>query len=224
MHNRGAAAWANAEAAGLARTSRLWRPEFPRLLVHAVTGDGVRNYPRAIRRFLGFAKREDEKVDNVSDLDRAATWAKQRPASRVTSPYPDLKDELPISARALKNWEKLEGDPEREPLCRSLLAIAPAKLSGRNNDLGWRAWSQSKELLREQDIENPRVSDISVGEPAEEGGASPVSLELGVLERGEATKRGTSQGVVVLDPEVALFDICKKRSLRNDQRVFFFFH
>ena len=136
--------------------------------------------------------------------------------------YPDLKDELPVSARALKSWEKLEGDPEREPLCRSLLALAIAKLSERNNDMGWCAWSPSRKLLREQDIEDLRVSDISIGEPPEEGAASPVSPELGVLERGETTKRGTSQGVVLLDPEVALFCICKKKSLRSAQRIFSF--
>ena len=49
-----------------------------------------------------------------------------------------------------------------------------------------------------------------------------MSLELGVLERGETTKRGTSQGVVVLDPKIALFYIRKKKSLRDDQRVFSF--
>ena len=44
IHNRGAAAWDRAAAAGLGRTSRLWRPEVSRLLFHAVTDDGIRSY------------------------------------------------------------------------------------------------------------------------------------------------------------------------------------
>ena len=59
--------------------------------------------------------------------------------------HPDLKKELPISARALKSWEKLEGDQEREPRCQSLLAIAIAELPERSNEMGWCVWSQSRE-------------------------------------------------------------------------------
>ena len=146
----------------------------PRLLVHAVTDNGVRNYLRAIWRFLGFAQREKETGENIADLDRAATWAMEHMAyeeqrssqagkdlrAGLLHLYPELKDELPISARALESWEKLEGDPEREPLCRSLLAIAIAKLSEKSDDMAWCVWSQSRELLREQDVENLRASDI----------------------------------------------------------------
>ena len=43
IHNRGAAAWENAKAAGLGKTSRALRPPFTRFLAHAVSYDGANN-------------------------------------------------------------------------------------------------------------------------------------------------------------------------------------
>lgn len=63
-----------------------------------------------------------------------------------------------------------------------------------------------------------RDRDIKVG--SDEPGNENVALELGVLERGVSTKRGTSQGVPVLEPILARFYIARKAQIGDDDFVF----
>jgi hypothetical protein len=126
---------------------------------------------------------------------------------------PELKGKLPQSQRAIKAWEVLEGNKEREPMCRETAGLMIEALARRNEECAWMAWSQLDTAMREQDLEQLSSDDISVGH-------SGVGLALGVLERGESTKTGSAQGVEVRDPALQSFFAQRKLELLPGDKVF----
>ena len=134
----------------------------PRLLVHAVTNRTLASYVRAVLRFLRFVSLEQEPVETIEQLDDAMTWHMDHMAyeqkqssqagknlkSGAVHLLPDLKDQLPKASRAVRSWEKLEGEVEREPLCLALSGIVVEKLGKKSPLYGWAAFSQLRDLLR----------------------------------------------------------------------------
>lgn len=101
---------------------------------------------------------------------------------------PKLQGKSGESQRALETWKELEGNPEREPLCKAAGALLIEKVAKRRQHMGYGSWTQVDHVMREQDLDHLVCYDISIGKTG-------VSLELGVLERGERTKAGAQQGV-----------------------------
>lgn len=233
LKNRGAGAWENVQS-GL----RSWAGEFPRLLTHGGVNRTGRQYLKQVFDFLRAYKTDPllrEKVpqmDTVTDVDRVGTWFMERQCYKELKSHqdgknlrsgllalaPELKGELPWSTRASKVWERQVGNAEREPLCREFMGLMIEGIARRNRRMGWSAFSQWDSGLREQDIEALTTTDISIS--TKNPKQPVVSLELGVLERGESTKSGTSQGVVVLSPHLGQFFIVCKRVLKPGAKVF----
>lgn len=231
--NRGVGAWEKAKELGLGRIPRAWRPAEPRLLVFAATLATLRQYLAAVGRFLGFCAREQEPLESVEQLDRALVWymahaayeGKQNSAegknvqAGVMHLLPGMKGSLPQAARALKAWEKQEGVREREPLCGSRSALLVERMGKEFWLFGCFSFAQLRDLLREQDGEALRGEDVNV---AVVNGTLKVSLSLGVLERGETTKKGTSQGGEVLGELLKEFYARRKEEVGDKGYIFEF--
>lgn len=225
---RGAAAWEHARTV-FVRKSKEWRTPYPRLLTHRVTDKTGKGYMRWFWRFIKFAEEEGEDLSTPSSLDSALTWfmdrlryhdregisAGKNVRSAVTTLHPSLKGQLPSTSRALRSWEILEGNVEREPLCQESFGLVMESMSADDPEYGWSAWAQLDTGMREQDLEALLSDDINVGHTG-------TSLNLGVLERGESTKTGTHQGVTVLEPALQRYFRRKKRTLPRGAKVFKF--
>lgn len=212
---------------------RVWRPRMPRLLVNVIVNPVLRAYATACHRLIEFSDVEDEPIESREDLDRVMTWHMDHMAHEqhrnssfgktlkagVEHFLPGVKCHLPHATRAPKGWEKLEGEHEKEPLCLALNGIAIEKLGKIGGIFGWAGFSQSRDGIREEDVTKLRAEDIFVGGTPSQ---RKVSLHLGVAARGETTKRGASQGVEVLEPELIRFYIEKKEEVGDKGLVFDF--
>lgn len=224
--NRSPGAWDNAAEDG-------WYVPWPRLLTNAGVLGTCKQYIRTVRNFPKFQKtntimqREVPIMKTDGDLDRAMLlWMEKRcygdrrahhdgknVRSGVLHPAPEVHGQLPLASRGAKTWEKLEGNVEREPLCRAYQGLTIEALARKKRVYGWAGFSQCDAQLREQDVSQLRARDISCS-------STEVSLELGVLTRGESTKAGTSQGVDILHPLLKEFSRHMKATLDPDDLVF----
>jgi hypothetical protein len=203
--------------------------------VHKVADSSGVHYLRALFRFFGWCDDEGESVKELRtarDIDEAATWCCDHMAyeeqkgvshgqhlkSGLTHVMPELAGQLPRTSRAVKSWEALEGNKEREPLGRTALAFVLRRMAGRQPIFAWCAWAQIDTLMREQDIARLKGGDVRVSEKP--NGELEVSLLLGILERGESTKTGTMQGVLVQDPALKQFFKSRKEEVGDDGLVF----
>ena len=135
--------------------------------------------------------------------------------------YPEHTGHLPEADRALKAWERLGTSGERDPICEEAWAsLIVAALRG-DDEQGALINATSLDcLLRGQDWSRLRLADVSTS--TTRSGSLEVALKLGVRGRGERTKTGAGQGVIVERPWLAawLTDYCDRR--RAAGRVFVF--
>ena len=230
IHNRGSKAW---DLAGSEKARDSWRPEVPRVLVHAVVDDSfLYQYLPAGKKFVGFCRRERQELDlqKPDTVDWALVWffeflcyQEKRDAqegknarSCMTHLYPNLKGSLPFSQRALRTWLKLQGVYEREPLCWAGAGLVCQAVGRRNRSMGYSMWAQLDSLLREQDIEHLVWEDVVVSPQRK------VALQLGQLHRGETTKTGPKQGVDLLDRALSDWFIAEKGLHGGEEKVFDF--
>ena len=171
----------------------------PRLLVHGIVDGSQKQYFRSMKRFFEWLDKRTTRLDTStpSALDRAMTWFMEKRyfkdrkghqegmdlRSGLVHVMPELGGNLPLSLRASQTWRRLDGNREREPLCREGAARMIRAIARQDQLMGWCAWAQYDSLMREQDVQALDPVDISVGKPS-------VALELGVLSRGESTKTG----------------------------------
>ena len=118
-------------------------------------------YLRTISCSFGWVKDEDmslAEIKTARDLNPAATWAMDYMCyeehksvqegkdlrSGLMHICPDLKRQMPSSARALQSWAKLEGNPERKPLGDAGMAKIISQMALKDFWFGWSAWSQVK--------------------------------------------------------------------------------
>lgn len=119
--------------------------------------------------------------------------------------FPQERDSLKESARALKGWERLETQGEGGPLSWESVGAA-IEVAAEAGDF----WSMVAMLisfdcwLREQEWVQLRRGDIAAHGPIEEflrDGSGPdlieVALLFGVRERGQNVKTGSNQGVIL---------------------------
>jgi hypothetical protein len=211
LTNRGPRAW---EEAAREQQAGEWRPEVPRVLLHAVSDKpSLYSYFPSMKKFIRFCRKEGQpfQLEEPKTVDLALTWyceylcfvlkkdvqEGKDARSCLTHLVPDLKGFLPLTQRALKTWSTLQGKMEREPMCWAGAALVLEDLGKRFPMMGYAMWSQLDSLLREEDLEKLRWEDVKVS------ASSRVALELGQLHRGETTKGGPKKGVEVLDRGLA---------------------
>ena len=211
--------------------------EWPRLLTHGGVYKTLKGYIHMVREFLRCWRNDPKLRERVPSLvgsanvDRAMAWwldkrcydelrgvndAKQA-RSGLLHLAPEMKGELPWASRAVKTWEKMEENLEREPICKEFASLLIESIGRRGGStMGYGAWSQLDCGMRVQDLDSLLTDDVHPGHKEN------VSLELGVLERGESTKTGTSQGVEVLHPDLCRWFLMRKEYLGPGQKVFDF--
>jgi hypothetical protein len=122
--------------------------------------------------------------------------------SGITYLAPELKDHLPLSARSLHSWSKLQNATEGGPLPTEALGLVIRELA--EAEKWWSViiivWSFDC-YLRESDWESVAAEDISV--TTNPAGILQVACQLGSGSKGLSTKTGSNEGVIVDDPFVA---------------------
>ena len=204
---RGAAAWAN-----LAQVAASAEEAGQRMLIHTVSDATALNcYVPALRKFLQYVKDADLDDGSNEAIDRALLQymgkccylddGHPHQGSLVINAlcyiWPDVSQALPLSWRASKGWTKFGVVSEGQP-------VAPQRLAVMQDEL-WRHGSPTAceagdacliavdGYLREQDFLNLQVQDVAFSEGV-------ATLLLGVASRGESSKTGRNQGVVLDEP------------------------
>ena len=137
QQKRGAGAWDNASAAAAAALAAVGTT---RLLVHAVSDSTLKKYLPAVTSFLRIMKDRGENLDSPAQIDWALACyldemydqdmqgfsAASALYSGITASFPELKDRLPIAARSLMAWQRLDvpGEGGPIPLPAILLIVA----------------------------------------------------------------------------------------------------
>ena len=205
QQKRGPRAWDNASKAGAAA---LAAAGVTRLLVHAVADTTWRKYHAAVEAFLVEMQRRKEPLDSARQLD----WALARYLdemcfqdlrgfsaasalySGVTAAFPEFKGQLPLAARSLIAWQRLDIPGEGGPIPLPAILLITAALIEEGHFAAALATLMAEDgFLRESDWAGITAGDVAVhGDPD-----SPhVAAVLGQPARGESTKTGSGQGIV----------------------------
>jgi hypothetical protein len=199
-----------------------------RLLIHSVGDDtGIRHYLPAVRRFLGYVGSLDLPFTNFLDIDAAlsdfldfmfyedagsfndASFA----VSGIGYLEPRLRGHLPEAWRSLASWKRLAPLGEGAPVPWETLLVMGDDMNRLGRvECGLMLETAMDAWLRTQDLAMLLVGDVSFTTDSQ--GRRIASLALGVPERGEATKTGFRQGVVIDHYYVAdrLYEHCQGRS------------
>ena len=135
--------------------------------------------------------------------------------------YPEHGGHLPEADRALKSWERLDTGGEGGPICEEAWgAVIVAFVRGGDDEGGLVRGLSFDCLLRGQDWSKLRLEDVTSSTRGD--GSLEVSLMLGVRKRGETTKTGSRQGVVVERQWVAVWLLrhCEQRRAAGATFVF----
>ena len=183
-----------------------------RMLIHTVSDDtALGSYIPAVRKFLAYVRKE--KLDDTSNeaIDRALLQylgkicyfddLHPQQGSLVVNAlcylWPDIATALPNSWRATKGWSKFGVVFEGGPVAPQRLALMQDALwkhgSATAAEAGDACHIAEDGYLREQDFLQLRVGDCLFS-------GDVVTLMLGVASRGESSKTGRNQGVVLDSP------------------------
>ena len=189
------------------------------LLACAVSQATLDLYTGAIAKFCDFCDARGVEVDLKSDpelVDSAAAdfcaemcfGTKDKKPVNVAlgmhlkagllNLHPGMR--LPQLSRAVKSWERLKLGKEGEGFSEEVWALLLDYLAGESLGAFGVAAAAVDLYLRGDDWAQIRASDLSASRV---GGKWTVAVELGVVVRGETTKTGSNQGVVVRRPWVA---------------------
>ena len=221
LKTRGSLAWQNAPSDQLSFNNRL--------AIHAVDDKTNVAYERAVREFLIDAKRVGVPFETVQQRDKALAafladqcYVRNQGYSKGSvlfngfmHIFEDHRNFLPLSARALKAWERQQQGQEGQPIPLQGLALVILDLC--EAGLVYEACAVVIQLdgwLREQDWAQLRRSSVSTD------ASGRVALLLGDRMRGEKVKTGSGQGVE-LETELAKAIMrCLTRDLGSDDLVF----
>ena len=213
---RGAHAWD--AVAGQAALDGLSAGSPNRLLVHAVLDTTNLNaYLPRVEAFLGWAeerriplgKPEPELMDialadcmaELLYLHQEGITSGANLLSGVLHIWPQLSGRLPRAARALAAWRKVDPSGAGEALCAEVMVVMAARLRERSSEGAEAAdimLTMFDTYCRQQDIFQLRREDVSVTtQPFR------VAVHFGISARGESTKTGTDQGVIIDYVEIA---------------------
>jgi len=181
------------------------------LHVHAVQDETlVQAYLPAVRAFLSEARRRGWRMDSVEARDRALAdmlaifcyeWGAGIQRGRNTFSgfvhvFPEHTGRLPEAARAMQAWERLGTSGEGEPICEEAwAAIIVAFMRAGDEECGLITALTFDCLFRGQDWSRLQLSDVSIMFGVDD--QIIVALRLGPRVRGESTKTGSDQGVII---------------------------
>ena len=206
------------------------------LHVHAVQDTtNVRAYLPKVEAFLAearsrgwalntFAERDRALADMIAILcyvEKAGIQRGRNLFAGFIHVYPEHGGNLPEADRALKSWERLDTSGEGGPICEEAWAAVIVAFVRDADEEGGLVSAVSLDcLLRGQDWSKLRLEDVAFNTRAD--GSLEASLMLGARKRGETTKTGSRQGVVVERQWVAawLQRHCEQR--RADGATFVF--
>ena len=225
---RGGRAWDNVSDQGAAELAALG---LTRLLVHAVADSTLQKYIPAVRRFLLHLRRQRHDFRTVSELDwrlaqyvdwlcysaRAGFAEGSACFSGLTSMWPEVKDKLPLAARSLIAWQRLAIHGEGGPIpLQAIIVIAIRMIELGHPEAALATLLAEDGYLRESDWSMIQVTDIvTEGQPQ----TPRVALILGAQERGDTTKTGDNQGIVVETLFVCLWVAQLAKRLRPSQSL-----
>ena len=200
LAKKGAGAWEQAKH---------FRPTLTnRLIVHAVDDATNKVYVRAVVDFLKECKRhavpfhtyhlrdlalarhlEDQCYIHLGSVNTGANTF-----FGFLHIFEDHREKMPISARALKAWQRMAQGNEGGPIARETVGAIALMFFRRGLILEAIIVLVSFDcFLREQDWEG-----LLAGDCAQSNGK--LALLFGVRERGQKVKTGSNQGVIVQDP------------------------
>ena len=170
----------------------------------------VRAYLPEVEAFLAEARRRGWALRTFSERDcaladmiailcyveRAGIQRARNLFAGFVHVYPEHGGHLPEADRALKSWERLDTGGEGGPICEEAWgAVIVAFVRGGDAEGGLVRGLSFDCLLRGKDWSKLRLEDVTSSTRGD--GSLEVSLMLGVRKRGETTKTGSRQGVVV---------------------------
>ena len=140
-------------------------------------------------------------MNHLAYEGKQASSARKSLKGGVVYFLPKLKVQLPRAAEAVRSWEKLEGQTEREPLCLSLSGIVVEELGQKSFFVRWTTYSQ---------LRNPakRGLEVSRGSRRLQGRyccGAKVQPPLRGLGARYNTKWSSSLGVEVQEPQLVQF-------------------
>ena len=206
-----------------------------RLLVHAVLDEtNLHAYLPRVEAFLSWAEsrriplgRPDPILMDIALADRMAEQlyidgegiaAGANLLSGVVHIWPQLTGHLPCAARALAAWRKVEPAGVGEALCAEVMMVMIARLGaygGEGREAADIMLTMFATYCRQQDIFQLRKEDVAVvRDPFK------VALHFGVSTRGESTKTGIDQGVLVDHLEIATMLAKRSRSGSSSDPLF----
>ena len=221
---KGARAWENVAAE---KTNKYADLEVTRLTVHKVDDDTNRAYTKEVKAFLVDAQRHNVAMQSEDDIDKAMAsymtslcYNERQQAQRggnllsgMNHIFPEWKGSWPRSSRALAAWGRLAGAAEGQPLCRESVALIALHLIKSGNPLAATIVLLSYDgFSREQDWQMLRGCDVAFD-------GKRVALMYGVKSRGETSKTGQGQGLIVACPAVAAV-LQAMSAAAGDQSVF----
>lgn len=208
---KGRLAWENFEAGELFGDQSFAQRGTNRLLLHKV-GDNtlLRSYLPAVEFFLEEVERFNIPVDTAAQVDEGIAdvlclWCYTGKRGYQTGldlvsgfahVFPEYRGKLDLARRARLAWEDLavkgEGYP---PPKEAVLTIIEHLCKNGRADRALCIWLMMDAYLRQQDWQQIRKEDV-----ADDG--QNMSILFGRRERGESSKTGVQQGVIVENPWV----------------------
>ena len=128
--------------------------------------------------------------------------------------FPEYERSLPLAHRALTSWQRQHLGGEGTPVPKEAAALIAAELRTMGDDQS----ALLVELIFDCYLRSAEWSSLRCADVVSDGPS--VALLLGVAERGEKTKTGPNQGVVVDAPAVAADLLERARSKPPEAHVF----
>ena len=141
QQKRGRQAWEHASPQAAASLASVGST---RLLIHAVADSTLHKYLPAVRKFLEQMEEQDELLRSAKEIDWALAKhldsmcyqlekgynAASALYSGMTSLFPELRDALPLSARSLMAWQRLDVPGEGGPIAPAAIWVIIAAFTG----------------------------------------------------------------------------------------------
>jgi hypothetical protein len=209
-----------------------------RLVIHSVADEtGRRAYLPAVDKLFDYIQEHKLPCASWDDLDVAivtyfttACYGEDRHPQMGANAlngfcylYPAASRHLPAAWRSLQSWTKLHVQLEGAPVAEETIAVMQRWLQEhkdpRANEAADMMGLAVDGYLREQDME--QMTGLDVIETTLKDGSKAVVLHFGRGSRGERSKTGRDQGVVVDWPHNAAVMMARKEKLTKPEEKIF---
>ncbi len=193
----------------------------------------LNSYLPGVRSFLEYALTWDLPVMTPDDIDRSiclyfdallddesgGPHKGDAVVHGMVFLFPELGPHLPRAHRSLRGWHRIYVHGEGGPQPMEIWALVGADLRSHGQHESADALAVALDCyLRASEIFGLRAEDVLItdqGRPEQ-----LVSLRLGVIERGERTKTGARQGVLVDWPDTADILVNRKHNRKPGDKLF----